>query len=72
MGEPLDALQVYFCGPKTMRQTLSKELKVRGLRPASFHFEEFEIRSGIGGRKIATKILNLVRLFLDKRQQKQA
>lgn len=69
VGEPLDTLQVYFCGPKPMRQTLSKDLKARGLRPASFHFEEFEIRSGIGGRKIAMKILDVIKLVLDKRQQ---
>lgn len=72
VGEPLDALQVYFCGPKPMRQTLSKDLRVRGLRPASFHFEEFEIRSGIGGRKIAMKIVDFIKLVLDRRQQNRA
>ena len=71
VGEPASALKVYFCGPKPMRGALGSGLKERGLLPGNFHFEEFEIRSGIGARKIAMKALNLYQRFMDKRRQKQ-
>lgn len=69
VGEPAAGLQVYFCGPKPMRQNLSDSLKERGLRSSNFHFEEFEIRSGIGGRKIALKIYELFQAFMANRQK---
>jgi predicted ferric reductase len=48
---------VYFCGPKGLRNMLVKELGKLGVNSRKFHFEEFEIRSGIGLRKLATWVL---------------
>ena len=44
---------VFFCGPEAMRETLIRDLTRLGLRRSRFHYEEFEIRSGIGIRKFA-------------------
>ena len=51
-GEDISKCRVYFCGPEAMRETLSNGFRRLGLRPAHFFFEEFEIRSGIGLRKL--------------------
>ncbi len=40
--------QVYFCGPKPMRKILAKTLSKYGVPTRRFHYEVFEIRSGIG------------------------
>lgn len=42
---------VYFCGPAAMRINLKSGLTAAGLKSNAFHFEEFEIRSGIGVRR---------------------
>lgn len=44
---------VLFCGPAEMRRTLAKGLARVGVTPRNFHYEEFEIRTGIGLRRIA-------------------
>ncbi len=49
----LGAIRVYYCGPEPMRESLLKQLGVRGLRNSRFHYEVFELRSGIGLRKLA-------------------
>ena len=36
-----------------MRQTLAKAFRENGLAPSRFHYEEFEIRTGIGLRRLA-------------------
>ncbi len=41
-------IDIAFCGPKAMRKLLSEGFKEKGLAKSSFHYEEFEIRSGIG------------------------
>lgn len=49
----------YYCGPEVMRTTLQKGLAARGLSRARFHYEEFEIRSGIGLRYLLSLVLRL-------------
>lgn len=56
-GATLAAQQLYFCGPKVMREQLKTELVELGLKRTAFHYEEFEIRSGIGIRKALAWLL---------------
>lgn len=44
--------QTYFCGPASMRNAFQAGLSRLGLHSSAFHFEEFEIRSGIGLRRM--------------------
>jgi len=53
----LSQTQVYFCGPLPMRRSLGKALGERGLPQRNFHYEEFEIRTGIGLRRLAQHLL---------------
>ncbi|MEM6666125.1 MAG: hypothetical protein AAF638_06945 [Pseudomonadota bacterium] len=46
-------MDVFFCGPDAMRRALSHDLAARGLPARRFHFEAFEIRSGLGLRRLA-------------------
>ncbi|MCL1837954.1 MAG: ferric reductase-like transmembrane domain-containing protein [Propionibacteriaceae bacterium] len=39
--EPNSRVDVYFCGPKIMREALRKDLKASELNVVGFHFEEF-------------------------------
>ena len=39
---------VYFCGPTGMRETLRHGLVAKGLGFNRFHYEEFEMRQGVG------------------------
>ena len=48
VGDELTVARVSFCGPKFMRTGLQRDLRAFGLSARQFHFEEFEIRSGIG------------------------
>lgn len=48
----LSKAAVYFCGAKAMRETLLKDLQALGVKNRNIHFEEFEIRSGIGLEKL--------------------
>lgn len=59
-GANLPRTHVYFCGPIAMRDSLQQGLSALGLRPSRFHFEHFEIRSGIGIRKLAEALLEIV------------
>ncbi|MEP0518769.1 MAG: ferric reductase-like transmembrane domain-containing protein [Hyphomicrobiales bacterium] len=54
---PLKNAKVYFCGPTPMRNALRKGLKELGLRTSKFVYEEFEIRSGLGLRRLLIWIL---------------
>ncbi len=49
----LSSRKVLFCGPVPMRRTLSKDLPKHGIAQRSFHYEAFEIRTGIGIRRLA-------------------
>ncbi len=53
VGESLKQATVSFCGPSSMRKTLQQELKGYGVSPRRFRFENFEIRTGLGFRKLA-------------------
>jgi predicted ferric reductase len=44
---------VAFCGPKPMRQALIEGFKMHGITGRNFKYEEFEIRTGIGLKKLA-------------------
>lgn len=45
--------RVAYCGPEALRETLRKGLIAKGLKRRHFAFEAFEIRSGLGVRKLA-------------------
>ena len=51
---------VSFCGPTSMRESLQEGLSRLGLRSSRFHFEEFEMLSGIGIRKLAGWLMETV------------
>lgn len=54
--DPADA-KVYFCGPRPMREALGFGLRMLGLPPKRYHYEEFEIRTGIGLRRLAAWVM---------------
>jgi predicted ferric reductase len=47
-GLQAEDIDLSFCGPEALRKSLQKDLFSHGLRKSRFHYEEFEIRSGIG------------------------
>lgn len=49
----LDSRKVLFCGPTPMRRTLSDTLPAQGVLQKNFHYEAFEIRTGLGLRRFA-------------------
>ena len=51
-GPDLKKSSAFFCGPEVMRNALIRDLQSHGMRKTRFHYEEFEIRSGIGIRKL--------------------
>lgn len=53
VGMPLASIRVAFCGPKPMHQGLQAALRKQGMPASRFAYEEFEIRSGIGLRRLA-------------------
>lgn len=46
-------MNAHFCGPKPMRKALKDGLVAKGMRRSAFHYEEFEIRSDLGLRKVS-------------------
>lgn len=54
----LSQVKVSFCGPVPMRQALQSGLRRFGVTARDFHFEEFEFRTGIGLKRLASWILN--------------
>ncbi|MFK8036082.1 MAG: ferric reductase-like transmembrane domain-containing protein [Hyphomicrobiales bacterium] len=54
---PLARAKAYFCGPTAMRNALRKDLKGLGLKSSKFVYEEFEIRSGLGLRRLLIWVL---------------
>ncbi len=48
LGDDLRKAHVYFCGPAAMRNALIDGLGDLGVPKRRFHFEEFEIRTGVG------------------------
>lgn len=49
-----------FCGPAAMRLSLQKQLAGQGFRSGNFHYEVFEIRSGIGLAALSDWLLKRV------------
>lgn len=47
-GPDLGSSNVLFCGPGAMREALGKSLTRFGISQRQYHYEEFEIRTGIG------------------------
>jgi predicted ferric reductase len=50
-----------FCGPKPMREALQRDFQALGLPKSRFHYEEFEIRSGIRLRLMLTWLMKRIR-----------
>lgn len=59
-GAVADAM-VAFCGPKPMREALQRDFQSLGLPRWRFHYEEFEIRSGIGLRFMLAWVIERIR-----------
>lgn len=53
VGPGLASGSVLFCGPTEMRDTLREGLARQGVSDRDFHFEAFEIRTGIGLESMA-------------------
>jgi len=53
LGGNLREAHVFFCGPVAMRKALRNGLVLKGLRGSRFHFEHFEMRTGIGLNALA-------------------
>ncbi|OED36727.1 hypothetical protein AB833_26235 [Chromatiales bacterium (ex Bugula neritina AB1)] len=51
-GDDFSSASVSFCGPVEMRDSLLKGFKKAGLKSHRFHYEMFELRSGVGFRKM--------------------
>lgn len=52
-----EAVGVAFCGPKDMREAFRHGLARLGFAPRRLRYEEFEIRSGLGLRKLAAWLI---------------
>lgn len=59
-GLSTDALTVAFCGPKAMRKSLKEDFTQLGLAANRFKYEEFEIRTGVGLRRLAAYLFDRV------------
>ena len=53
----LSTMRVAFCGPVPLRHALVKGFARFGVQPRNIHFEEFEFRTGVGLKSLATWIL---------------
>ena len=52
-GAEFSQMTVRYCGPAALREAMMRDLGGHGLPANRFHFEEFEIRSGLGLRRLA-------------------
>ena len=52
IGFDVASAHAYYCGPEMMRKSMAQGLSRHGLLSSKFHYEEFEIRSGLGLRQI--------------------
>lgn len=57
VGVEWNKARVSYCGPQALRESLRKGLVTMGLKRRYFVYEEFEIRSGLGLRKLAGWLL---------------
>ena len=56
VGGDLSVCHVRFCGPVPMRRALGQKLAALGVPARRFHYEAFEIRTGLGLRRIADRL----------------
>lgn len=61
-GLTTDKLTVAFCGPKPMRHSLKDGFAKNGVTGRRFKYEEFEIRTGVGLKKLANSLFDSVAL----------
>ncbi len=59
LGQDVRTAHAYFCGPEKMRNALNQGLVGRGLPLSNFHYEEFEMRSGVGPGGVFRSVANL-------------
>lgn len=57
-ADNLKKTHVLYCGPSALRQAIWQGLKGQGLSARRFHYERFEIRTGIGMEYLFKKILD--------------
>ncbi|MTH98906.1 ferric reductase-like transmembrane domain-containing protein [Roseibium sp. RKSG952] len=70
LGGELRRAHVFFCGPSAMRKELRAALISRGLRASRFHYEEFEMRTGIGLGRLAAWLWDAGSYQFERRRQK--
>ncbi|MBO6756949.1 MAG: ferredoxin reductase family protein [Roseibium sp.] len=68
LGGNLPSAHVYFCGPTAMRKALKTGLVAKGLRASRFHYEEFEMRTGIGLGRLAAWLWDSGTYAIEKRR----
>lgn len=68
LGDDVQSAHVFFCGPVKMRKALKSALVLKGLRASRFHFEEFEMRTGIGLDALAAWLWDRGSHELEKRR----
>ncbi len=51
-GQSLNKMPIAFCGPAPMREALKKGLAKEHYPMDTFHYEEFQMRSGLGLRRL--------------------
>ncbi|GGE47935.1 ferredoxin reductase family protein [Actibacterium pelagium] len=59
-GKDLSGHRVLFCGPVAMRRALGLALAPFGLTARNYHYEAFEIRTGLGLRRLAIKLIDRI------------
>lgn len=59
----LAACEVYYCGPSALRDTLQRDLNLLGLKHRHFHYEVFELRTGIDLSNFFAKAYKIIAPF---------
>ena len=72
VGGKLNGVQVWFCGPEAMRESLRKALAGEGLPLSRFHHEEFKIRAGIDVGPLVRWLRKRLEGYLATRQTRTA
>ncbi|MCK7612093.1 ferredoxin reductase family protein [Roseibium sediminicola] len=68
LGGSVRDAHVFFCGPVAMRKALKTGLVLKGLRASRFHFEQFEMRTGIGLNALAAWLWDQGIYAIEKRR----
>lgn len=58
-GTYFNTMPIAFCGPKAMRKQLVRDLKALKYPLRQFHYEEFQMRSGINFRPVLTPLMRI-------------